>query len=223
MRFRCTIELPTDPVPQTRGMLLDYAAPFYDWLCTMIGFGLAFRETTLRYAHLQPGEQVLDVGCGTGVLTRLAAEVVGPAGRVIGIDPGPKMIGIARKNTALEKSGAEFKLATIENLPFEGNSFDCVLSSFMIHHLPPDIKLKGLTDVYRVLKPGGRLLAVDIGHPSNPLWWVLIWPLSFWSFTKDQVTGRLISYFQQAGFCLVEIVDHWKGLLSFWLAHKPEY
>ena len=221
MRFSRPIELPPEPVSHTRGMLLEYAAPFYDWLCTMIGFGRAFRETTLSYAHLQPGEQVLDVGCGTGVLTRLAAEVVGPAGRVIGIDPGPKMIGIARKNTALEKSGAEFKLATIENLPFDDNCFDCVLSSFMIHHLPPDIKLKGLTEVYRVLKPGGRLLTVDIGHPSNPLWWVLIGPLSFWSFTKDQVTGRLIDYFQHAGY-EVDIVGHWMGLLSFWLAYKPK-
>ncbi len=215
-------EGPRESAPRTRGMLLDWLAPIYDWCCPKFGIGRTFRYTTLQYAGLNPGEHVLDVGCGTGVLTRLAAETVGLTGRVIGIDPGPKMIGIARKNAALEKSGAEFKLAAIENLPFEDNSFDCVLSSFMIHHLPPDLKLKGLTEVYRVLKPGGRLLVVDINRPTNILWWVVVWPLLFLSFTKDSISGRLMSYFQQAGFSQVDTVRHWMGLLCFWLAYKPK-
>ncbi|MCC6545367.1 MAG: methyltransferase domain-containing protein [Nitrospirae bacterium] len=213
-----------EPVPHTRGMLLDWLAPIYDWGCPKIGIGPTFRNTTLRYAGLKAGEQVLDVGCGTGVLTRLAADVVGPTGQVIGIDPGPKMIAIARNNTAQERSRAEFRLDAIENLPFEDDRFDCVLSSFMIHHLPPDLKFKGLAEVYRVLKPGGRLLVVDISRPSNPLWWFFIWPLLFLRgpFTKDHFTGRLIGYFLEAGFYPVETVGHWAGIVSFWLAHKPQ-
>lgn len=210
-----------EPIPHTRGKLLEWLAPGYDWGCPKIGFGLTFRSTTLRYAGLKAGEHVLDVGCGTGVLTRLAAEVVGPTGVVIGIDPGPRMIAIANNNAAQEKSIAEFRLAAIENLPFEDNGFDCVLSSFMVHHLPPDIKIKGLAEVYRVLKPGGRLLAVDINRPANPLWWGLIWPLLFSSFTRDNIRGRLIDYFHQAGFSKVDTVGNWIGLVSFWLAYKP--
>ena len=101
------------------------------------GLGLAFRETTLRIA-LKPGERVLDVGCGTGVLTRLAAKVVGEKGQAVGIDPATKMISIAKENAAREKNRAGFRIATIENLPFEDNSFDCVFSSLLIHPLPPD-------------------------------------------------------------------------------------
>lgn len=220
--FRHPAEPPLDPTPHTRGKLLDWLAPFYDWLCPKMGIGLTFRNRTLLYAGLKPGEHVLDVGCGTGVLTRLAAEVVGPSGRVIGIDPGPRMIAIAGNNAAHEKSSVEFRLAAIEDLPFEDSSFECVLSSFMIHHLPPDLKHKGLAEVYRVLKPGGRLLAVDIGRPSNPLWWILIWPFLFWSFTKDHVAGRLIGYFQEAGFYPVETVGQWGGLVSFWLAYRQK-
>lgn len=213
-------EIPLEPAPHTNGMLLEWIAPVYDWYCPKIGLGPRFRKLTLRYAGIKPAELVLDVGCGTGVLTRLAADVVGPNGRVIGIDPGPKMIGIARKNATLESSRAEFRLAAIENLPFEDKNFDCVLSSFMVHHLPPDLKLKGLAEVHRVLKPGGRLLVVDIDKPANPLWWLVLWPLFFWSFTKDQVSGRLGNYFMQAGFSEVERAGGRFGCLSFWKAYK---
>lgn len=209
-----------EPVPHTHGMLLEWLAPIYDWYCPKLGIGHRFRERTLQYAGVKSGENILDVGCGTGVLTGLAAEVVGPTGQVVGIDPGPKMIGIARGNATMEGTRAEFRLAAIEDLPFEDSSFDCVLSSFMIHHLPPDIKRKGLAEVFRVLKPGGRLLVVDIGRPSNPLWWILVWPLLLWSYTKDQVFGRLNDYFLRAGFSKTEIVAHWKGIVSFWLAYK---
>ena len=152
---------------QTRGMPLNWLAPVYDRICSTFGLGLAFRETTLRYAALKPGERVLDVGCGTGVLTRLAAKVVGEKGQVVGIDPAPKMISIAIENAAIERSQAEFRVAVIENLPFENDSFDCVLSSFMIHHLPPDLKLTGLTEVYRVLKPLCRIPHPKPAHPAS--------------------------------------------------------
>ena len=206
---------------QTHGLPLNWLAPVYDRICSTFGLGLAFRETTLRHAVLKPGERVLDVGCGTGVLTRLAAEVVGEKGHVIGIDPAPKMISIAKENATREKSRAGFRLSTIENLPFEDNSFDCVLSSFMIHHLSPDLKLTGLTEVYRVLRPGGRLLVVDIYLPVNLLWWIIAWVLYFSRFTRDHIAGRLPSYFKKAGFHQVETVGHSKGILTFWLAHKP--
>ncbi len=154
-----------EPRTETHGLPLNWLAPVYDRLCSTFGLGLAFREATLRHAALKTDERVLDVGCGTGVLTRLAAEVVGKKGQAVGIDPATKMISIAKENAAIEKSHAEFRVATIENLPFEDSSFDCALSSLMIHHLPPDLKLTGLTEIYRVLRPGGRLLAVDIYRP----------------------------------------------------------
>lgn len=210
-----------DPSPHTHGKPLNWLAPVYDWVCQRMGLGHVFRQMTLQYARLKPGERVLDVGCGTGILTRLAAETVGPSGLAIGIDPAPKMIAIARGNASLAGNRAEFKAAVIEDLPFEDNSFDCVLSSLMIHHLPPDLKLKGLAEVYRVLKPGGRLLVVDIDRPSNPLWWFLCWPLYFWSFTTDHMRGGLETYFIQAGFNTPGKSGHWKGILSFWIAVKP--
>ena len=207
-------------LPHTRGMPLDRVAPFYDWGCRKAGLGPRFRQETIRQAALRPGERVLDVGCGTGVLTRRAAEAVGLSGKAVGIDPAPKMIAMARKNASAERSNAEFRIAVIEDLPFEDNSFDCVLSSLMLHHLPPDLKLLGLGEVKRVLRPGGRLVLVDIGRPESRLWWVVIWPLLLWSFTKDQVSGRVSVYFEKAGFSSHERVGSWMKLLSFWVVLK---
>lgn len=207
-----------EPSPHTHGKPLNWLAPIYDWVCQRMGMGRAFRQTTLQYAGVKPGERVLDVGCGTGVLTRLAAEAVGSV--AIGIDPAQKMIAIARKNASLLGSRAKFRIAVIEDLPFEDNTFDCVLSSLMIHHLPLDLKLRGLVEIYRVLKPGGRLLVVDINRPANPLWWVLCWPLYFWSFTKDHMRGRLETCFIQTGFNSIERLGRWKGILSFWMMFK---
>ena len=204
----------------TRGMPLDILAPIYDRYCPLIGLGRAFRQKTLGFTEVKPGESVLDVGCGTGVLTRLAALAVGQTGYAVGIDPAAKMIGVAKKNALKEVSRAEFRLAVIENLPFEDNRFDCVLSSAMLHHLPPDLKVKGLSEVHRVLKPGGRLVLVDVDKPTIFLWWVLLWPLLFWSFTEDQVKGKLGTLFFRGGFPVAEKVGSWGGFLGFWKAYK---
>ncbi|MBI5643092.1 MAG: methyltransferase domain-containing protein [Deltaproteobacteria bacterium] len=201
-------------------MPLDILAPIYDRYCPAVGLGLAFRQKTLGFAELKPGDCVLDVGCGTGVLTRLADLAVGQAGNVVGIDPAAKMIGVAKKNALLQESRAEFRLAVIEDLPFEDNRFDCVLSSAMFHHLPPDLKVKGVSEVHRVLKPGGRFVLVDVDRPTVFLWWVILWPLLFWSFTEDQVKGRLGVLMRRAGFSGVEKVGSWGGFLGFWKAHK---
>lgn len=209
------------PVQSTRGMLMDWAAPVYDAYCPLLGLGRRFRRETLRHAAISPGEQVLDVGCGTGVLTRLAAEAVGPTGRMVGIDPGSAMIAVARREAIRAASRTEFGLAAIERLPFPDASFDLVLSSFMLHHLPPEVKRAGLSEVYRVLKPGGRLLAVDVDRPANPFWWLVAWPLLFMSYTAPNLRGEVPVYLRAAGFGPVDVRARKGGLLTFWWAGKP--
>lgn len=129
---------------------------------TEVGLGEGFRQEMLRYAALQPGEWILDVGCGTGVLTRLAAAVVGPAGWVVGIDPALLMLACVRDNAALAGKWLACRLAAVEPLPFAGQIFDVVLASFVLHHLRPEVKRAGLHEIYQVLKPGGRLLVMGV-------------------------------------------------------------
>lgn len=209
-----------EPIPETRGMTLNWLAPFYDPLCRFYGLGRGFREETLRHAALKPGERLLDVGCGTGVLTRMAAGIVGASGQALGIDPAPRMIAVARKNAA-GSSQAEFRNAAIERLPFESGSFDVALASLMLHHLPPDLKRDGLREVYRVLKPGGRLIVVDLDRPANPLWWLLAWPLLLMPMTASNLRGEIPGYLRDAHFDPVHAQGRWMRLLTFWQAIKP--
>jgi SAM-dependent methyltransferase len=207
---------PLEPAPVTRGAVMSGSAPFYDLGCRLVGLGPRFRRWTLNHAALRAGERVLDVGCGTGVLTRLAAEAVGEA---IGIDPGPAMIAVARRQSSASR--ARFQLAAIEQLPFEDRHFDVVLSSLMLHHLPPELKTQGLAEVYRVLRPGGRLVVVDLDRPANPLGWLLFWPWLGVPMIADNLRGRIPEYLRAAGFAPVEARGHWLGVLTLWVAHKP--
>jgi ubiquinone/menaquinone biosynthesis C-methylase UbiE len=147
---------------ETTGAVIHWAAR-YDllvWLLTL-GRESAFREKVIRLARLEPGEAVLDVGCGTGTLAIAAKRHVGPHGSVDGIDPSPEMISRAEKKAAKAGATVGFKEAVAEALPFPDAAFDAALASVMLHHLPRDARRQCLNEIRRVLKPGGRLLAVD--------------------------------------------------------------
>lgn len=165
----------SETAPETKGRTIRHWAPLYEVAGWLMSFGQlpAIRKRSIALAELQPGERVLDVGCGPGSLTIPAARKVGRDGKAAGIDASPEMIDVARRNAKKQGLDIDLQVAPIEALPFGDGEFDVVLSSLMLHHLPDDVKAQGLGEVLRVLKPGGRLIAIDIAGGHGPLTFVM--------------------------------------------------
>lgn len=110
--------------------------------------------------EIREGESVLDVGCGSGLDTMIAATMTGPAGRVVGIDMSYEMLERAKQNLSLTHlKNVSFQESSAEDLPFPDKDFDVVISSGVFNLIPD--KRKALREVFRVMKPGGRLMMAD--------------------------------------------------------------
>ena len=159
------------PTKKTKGLVLDtgWRYDLMEWFFDTFLFRGKLRELRQRTADLariQPGETVLDVGCGTGTLAMDVAPRVGTTGRVCGIDPGDRQIARARSKAARRNLSIEFQIGVIEHLDFPDQTFDVVLSTIMMHHLSDTLKRQGLAEIARVLKPDGRLVIADFAQAS---------------------------------------------------------
>src|SRR5581483_2743390 len=151
---------------QTRGLILKggWRYDLHGWFldtCLFRGMGRALRQRTMTPADIQPGEAVMGVGCGTGTLAIEVRRRVGNEGRVVGIDTSAVQINRASAKAARHNVPVEFQIGVIEQLAFPDQSFDVVVSTLMMHHLPASLKRQGLVEITRVLKPGGRLIIAD--------------------------------------------------------------
>jgi FkbM family methyltransferase len=132
----------------------------------------AIRETYLDLLGIAPGEHVLDVGCGTGVVARAVARLVGPNGRVVCCDPSPVMLAVAREIAQREGllDPIEFRIGDARELTFAESTFDVVLAVTTLSHTT-DAE-RALPALVRVTRPGGRIGILDIDTPS----WIIAHP-----------------------------------------------
>jgi ubiquinone/menaquinone biosynthesis C-methylase UbiE len=153
---------------QGESMLLHKPRQF-DLLTRVMTLGRErnLRQWTLDLAHLQPENEVLDVGCGTGTLLLAAAERVGPSGALHGIEPSMEMAAHARRKAEAHRVPLEVVEGSADRLPYPPGSFDAVFCTLVFHHLPRSMQEGAVREMRRVLRPGGRAVIVDWQRPKS--------------------------------------------------------
>lgn len=185
----------------------DFLTPLYDPIVALTTREKTFRRELTRQVDLGPSQCILDVGCGTATLT-IALKTLCPSAEVFGLDGDRKILVRARRKA--EKAGVEiaFDEGLSYELPYDDEFFDKVVSSLFFHHLTPENKLRTLTEIYRVLKPGGFLHIADWGVPSNLLMRIASLPVQWLdgATTLDSYQGKLPAAIKEAGF--VEVAEN---------------
>jgi SAM-dependent methyltransferase len=142
--------------------------PFFDAVVAATARDRTIKQRVLECARLERGEDVLDIGCGTGTLA-IAAARAAPDLNVTGLDADASILARARKKATTADVDIQFDQGMANELPYADASFDLVLSTLFFHHLPDEAKHETAGEIVRVLRPGGRVVLGDLGLPHDPL------------------------------------------------------
>ncbi|HKB89234.1 MAG TPA: class I SAM-dependent methyltransferase, partial [Opitutaceae bacterium] len=172
--------------PEFVNRLFDKGAKYYDPVVDW-GFlhtGAAYRRWTLKQNGLRPGNHLLDVACGTGLVAVEAAKIIGTADNITCLDSSDGMLAIARSKLA-----AHFVLGRAEQMPLADNSFDFLTMGYALRHVTS--LEETFREYHRVLKPGSKLLILEITKPAGRisgflfrLYFGRIYPFLTWLFTR---------------------------------------
>jgi ubiquinone/menaquinone biosynthesis C-methylase UbiE len=176
----------------------------YDKYMRRITFGRedTLRQMTVNLAQVKSGDSVLEVGCATGSLSLAAKRQTGHTGSVFGIDIIPGMIEVSQKKAAQARLDVTFQPGNIAAIPFPDERFDVVMCSFMIFHMSDEVRRKGIEEIYRVLKPHGKLLVLDISLPPDSLSRNIL--KFFLGFMLKHDLNELLPIMKSSGFSQLE-------------------
>lgn len=200
-----------------------WLTPWYDPMMRLLLPEEALKTALIAQARIQPGQDVLDVGCGTGTLTLLIKHTH-PNVLVYGLDVDPEVLDIARRKAGQAGETIALQQGTATCLPYPDGSFDRVFASLMLHHLTREDKRQALVEAFRVLKPGGELHVADFGKPHDPAMWLISLLVRWAEEVHDNILGLLPVFIAEAGFRAVEETACYRtvtGAIALYRACKP--
>lgn len=192
--------------------------PFYDVLARLFG-GDRGRSLLARQVSCKPGSRILEVGCGTGEMLLLLKRAH-PEGQFTGLDPDPNALERASGKARRAGVAIRFDQGFAEELPYEEGSFDGVVSSFMFHHLEVAAKVRMLTEVRRVLRPGAPLDLIDFAGPSTDGRSFAARRFHSHSRLKDNDEDRVLKMMREAGFVDPKVTSRTVGWLTEMVCYR---
>lgn len=188
--------------------------PLYDTVLELLGLGRAFHREVAHLAQVQPGEMVLDLGCGTGMLLETLLTLR-PDASYVGVDPDPHVLAIASGKLRRRLPAVQLLTGYGDNLRVADRTFDVVVSTLSFHHLTDSAKRSTLVEVRRVLRPAGRFLLIDFGRPTSLAAKVLLTVGSLFdgrANMRANLAGELPTLLHQAGFDVAELRPPRRGV-----------
>jgi ubiquinone/menaquinone biosynthesis C-methylase UbiE len=183
-------------IPAARFHLLT---PAFDLMCALMGLGARFTKRVVRTVRVPLNARVLDAGCGSGRVV-LAVKFGSPDAEVIGLDGDPRILTIARRKADRRDLDVEFFEGLIEAMPFPDESFDLVFSVLVLHHLPEKAKVRACREMFRVARPGGRVVIADFGPPHGWRATLVAAVMRWFEQTAENFAGRVPLMLLDAGF-----------------------
>jgi ubiquinone/menaquinone biosynthesis C-methylase UbiE len=199
----------------------DAFLPGYDLVTRLFGFNRVHARL-IGQAELADGHHVLEIGCGTGNLT-IRAKTTHPLIEATGSDPDPLALKRAQRKVH-RLSGIRFERGYAQRLPYADGEFDRVLSSMMLHHLDGDAKADAAAEVFRVLRPGGRLHLVDMGGDMTVDDGLSARLALRGSHVAGNLGDAIPRVLRAAGFDCTEVATHRNrgvGRLTYYRATRP--
>src|SRR3990167_437606 len=199
-------------------LTVGFLTPFYDSIIKIFAFEKFYQKIASQIPQNKT-VHILDVGCGTANLV-IAIKKRSPKAEILGIDPDEKILEIAKSKIQKEKLDIKLVKAFAQKLPLKSKSFDWVVSSFAIHHIPSDLKSQAFYEMYRVLRSGGTILIIDIGVPKNLLAKIAGTVFSLVEAVGPNLRGFIPVGLKKAGFRDIKEIENKFGLISFYRATK---
>ncbi len=203
-----------------------WLTPYYDAVVGTTTRERSFKQALIKQARFEPGQRVLDLASGTGTLA-IWIKQHQPQANIKEVDGDPAIISLASRKAQKANVSVQFDRALSYSLPYPAAHFDRVVSSLFFHHLSWENKERTAQELFRVLKSGAELHVADWGGPTNALMrglFLFIQLLDGFENTQDNVAGKLITLFENAGF--VEVSERQTfstifGTMALYSAVKP--